>query len=186
MFDFLFEGSLVVYLLLLALAVILLYFWQQQRDRRYLIGVIALGGLALLLLLLDRVRETDREGAIRTLREVTDLINSKQHEKAFEYLADDFNAYGMDRAAMKQRWETTLKRFDVSNIQIKSLGVEKQDRGKHTVTLRFNATGDSPHYDWGMAPCEVDFIRDGQGRWRIKSFRIYNPVQSAEEFNPFR
>lgn len=187
MFDILFESGLAIYGLLILIAALLLYQYKQTERRGYLKAVGVVGLIALALFLLDRLVETDKEKALKTLDEVTALINEGKHDQAFSFLSDDFRAYDMDRNAMKDAGKRALERFSVRNIRPKSLSVEKQDREKRVVTLRFNATADSSFSDgWAMAPCEVDFVVDGQGRCRVKSFRVYQPfVDSLTPWNPF-
>jgi hypothetical protein len=187
MFDFLFEGGLALYIVALLGGLFCFILYSQRRDRRYLTGVAAFAGLALLLFLLDKIRETDMERSVRTVHEVTDLVNGKQLDRAFGYFANDFTAYGMNRQEMRQAAEAAMRKHNVRNIRVKSIQVMKQDRERRTITLRFNVTADSDFSsDWALAACEVDCQLDDQN-CRVKSFRIYNPlVNSQEPWDVFR
>jgi hypothetical protein len=185
MFDVLFEGRPWVYLLLVLILVFLLLLWRQRQHRGYLKAmavVIAVGGLYFLL---DLLHETDREAAERTLMELTETLNLKQYDKATDYLAEDFKYLWFDKKTIRPWFEGEIRSYDVKNLRAKRISVEKQDRDKRTITLRFDAKVDST-LPYNMIPCEVDFERDPQGRWKIKTFRLYNVVNSAEEFNPFQ
>lgn len=188
MFDFLFEGGQGLYLALLLLGLILVVCWTQWPSQRYLFALGCLVVLALLLLLLDVLRETDRERAIRTLNELTASLNDKQYDAAFNYFGDDFQAYGMNKQVLKAVAVDALKRYAVRNIHHKSLQIKTHDRVNRSLTLRFNAIADSSAAaDWRMLPVEVDFVFDAQNRCRVKSFRIYRPfVDNVDPWNVFQ
>ena len=185
MFDFLFEGRLSVFLLFLLVLVFLFLMWRQRKDRGYLTGMGVVVVLAALYFLLDLVHETDKEAATRTLHELIAHVNKREHDKSFAFLADDFKAYGLNKETIRPEWEKGLRDGDVRNIRAKRIEVEKQDRDNHNLTLRFDAKADT-NLPYNMVPCEVDFARDSQGRWRIKSFRLYDVIQSATVLNPFQ
>lgn len=187
MFDFLFEGSLVVYGLLFLFTVFLLYHYQQDQKRNYLKALLVVAAMAFFFFLLDILRDTDKEKALKLLDEVTVLINAGKYDQAFSHLADDFRAYDIDRKNMRDAAERSLERFAVRDITLKSKSIEKEDKDRRMVTIRFNSTAESNlSTGWAMAPCEVDFIVDAQGRCRIKSFRVYQPfVDSMTPWNPF-
>jgi hypothetical protein len=186
MFDFLFEGGLFLYLLLLIVLVLLFSQWRQRPQRRYLVWMGVVVGLAVLFFVLDRIRDTDQERAYKTLDEIIVLINQGEYDKAFSFLADDFSAYHIDRKAMREKAEKALHQYGIRNIRLKSLQLLKEEPEKRLVTIRFNATADNNvSSGWGMAPCEVDFVIDSQKRCRVKSFRVYRPIQSDELFDPF-
>jgi len=188
MFDFLFEGGLTLYFALLIAAVFFFILWFKWRDRRFLKALGVVAGLALLVFLLDLLRETDRERALSTLSVVIERINNKQLDAAFSELSDDFQAYGMDKKTMREKATSAIRTYNIRNLRAKSIQVMKQDRDKRSVTLRFNATADSSLTEgWAMAPCEVDFVIDAQDRCRIKSFRIYRPVvDNVDPWDVFR
>jgi hypothetical protein len=188
MFDFLFETSIVVYVLLGLLAAYLFLKGQQNKDRRFRRAAAAVVLLALVLFLLSRLHETDSVKARRTLEVVTDLINRGEYDKAFAYFADDFQAYNRNRDTIRAAAESALSRHGIRNIKLKSVSVEKQDRGQRLVTLRFNATADNNFTEgWGMTPCEVDFVVDREGRCKVKSFRVYQPfIDNLQPWDPFQ
>src|SRR5262249_43169239 len=128
MFDFLFEGSLFIYLLLGLAAAFLLSQWNQssRRATHIALGVVAL--LALLYFALDQLVKTDKAKALQLLDEVTALVNKSDYDKAFSHFADDFRAYDMARKAMRDAAERALKNYNVRNIRLKSISVEKEDR----------------------------------------------------------
>jgi hypothetical protein len=186
MFDFLFEGGVAVYLLLLVIIFLLVRRWKEKPERKYLVwvGVVALLGVCLFLF--DLLRETDEEKARRTLDEMIANINAGNLDQAFAPLADDFRAYRVDRKGMKDAAAERIRQFAIRNIRLRSVDVRKKEGAKRTITIRFNAVADSNLSEgWGMAPSEVDFVIDEEGRCRVKTFRIYHPIRTDEEYDPF-
>jgi hypothetical protein len=185
MFDVFFEGWLSVYILHVLVLVFLFLLWRQRQNRVYLKAMAMVVALAGIYFLLDRIHETDREAAERTLSELLETINQKKFDRATEFLADDFKYLWFDKKTIRPWFEGEIRSYDVQNLRAKRISVEKQDRYKRTLTLRFDAKADTT-LPYNMIPCEVDFACDSQGRWKIKTFRLYNVVNSAEELNPFQ
>src|SRR4051812_38843849 len=113
MYDFLFEGGLALYIALALAGLFFLILWVRLRDRRWLVAAGVVAGLALLVFLLDLLRETDRERALRTLNVAIDRINSKDLYAAIAELADDFRAYGMNKQQMRQMADKAINSYGV-------------------------------------------------------------------------
>src|SRR5439155_20036027 len=111
-----------------------------------------------------------------------------QLDAAFAELADDFQAYGMNKQALRDRATAAIRTYNIHNLQARSIQVKQQDRDKRSITLRFSAIADSSLPDTlRMMECEVDFVIDAQDRCRIKSFRLYKPfADNVDPVDPFR
>jgi len=182
-FDWLFEGRLSVYVFLLLIGCLLLVLWWQQRDRRLIYAVSAVGLAALLYFLLDVVRQTPREQVEATIREMADAVNKHDVDRLFRHVSDNFKYRGRDKKEFRERVRSALDTYGVKNARIKNLRFLKEDAAAGQVTVRFDGKADT-NQEWTLAlPCEVDFIREGDGQWRMKAIRFYNPVRSEEEWD---
>jgi len=182
-FDWLYEGRLLVYGLLLVVGGILLVLWWSRRDRQALKVVAAVAGLALLYFLLDILHETPREKVEATIKEMADATSKHDLDRLFLHISADFKYQNSDRKAFRDRVRLALERYDVKNIRVKDLRFLNMDVDAGRMTVRIDGTA-STNKEWGMAlPCEVDFIREGDGQWRMRAIRIYHPVRTAEEWS---
>jgi hypothetical protein len=182
-FDWLFEGLLSVYIILFLIGCVLLVLWWQRRERGLLYGVGAIGLVALLYFLLDIVRETPQEKVEAAIKEMADAAGKHDLDRLFRHVSDGFKYHGHDKKEFRARVRSALETYSVTNVHVKDLRFLKIDVDAGRMTVRIAGTA-STNQEWGMAlPCEVDFVREGDGQWRMKTIRFYNPVLSDEEWD---
>jgi hypothetical protein len=182
-FDWLYEGRLSVYAFLLLVGGILLVLWRSLRDRQALKVVAAVAGLALLYFLLDILHETPREKVEATIKEMADAASKHDLDRLFRHVSENFKYQNSDKKAFRDRVRSALDRYDVKNIRVKDLRFLNMDLDAGRMTVRVGGTA-STNQEWSMAlPCELDFVREGDGEWRMKAIRFYNPVLTAEEWS---
>jgi hypothetical protein len=187
-FDWLFEGQLAVYVFLCGLALLLLYFWWRTRKRRWLFavgGVVALIGLYFLL---DRLVETDREQIQRKLEAMAAAVRTRDVDGIFQHVSDDFRSpQGKTKKDFRAFAQAHIN--EVSEVVVWEFKFrEKPSKANPMAHVRFTAKfkGLPGHASDGGFPCEATFDYDPQHGWRLKAFRVFNPVQTAqEEYLPF-
>ncbi len=168
MFDWLFEGWLVVYLLLATCAVIVLALWWQIRNRKHLVGL----GLAAALLgayfLLDVLVETDREKIVRTVREMAAAAKAHNIDGLFEHISDQVRTpQDNDKQFLR---ELAKQRLDsVQDVKVKDFDILEMDRDRHTITVRFNMSIKAESLP---AAAQIPFSYEVRfqlenGRWRM-------------------
>ncbi|HKB40658.1 MAG TPA: hypothetical protein VKD72_29805 [Gemmataceae bacterium] len=183
MFDWLYEGRPSVYVLLFLVGGVLLVLWWQHRNRRLLLAYSALAGVTLLYFLLDILHETPREKVEATIKEMADAASKHDLDRLFRHVSDNFKYQSSDRKAFRERVRSALDRYDVKNIHVKDLRFLNMDVDAGRMTVRVGGTA-STNQEWSMAlPCELDFVREGDGEWRMRAIRFYNPVLNAEEWS---
>jgi ketosteroid isomerase-like protein len=185
-FDWLFEGRQAVYVLLFLAGCVLLVLWWQRRDRRLLLAAGAVAGVALFYFLLSLVRETDRTQIFRKMDEMKEAINQKDLKRFLAHVSDDFQAYGMNKKALREETESAIDRFGISNASIKDLAIEELDREKGWAKVSFLGTADNSRTARVLIPCDAEFVREKDGQWRMKSITFHKPyADSLDPWNPF-
>lgn len=116
---------------------VLVFLWHRRRDatslRRVWIGLIAaIGALALSILVL-----TPTERITRRCHELAQYAQNEDLDLLGELLAEDFRAGEFDRDQLLARAETTLKRFDIHHIKLRTFDVTFDSDDRATAT--FNA-----------------------------------------------
>ncbi len=182
MFDWLFEGRLSGYVFLFLVGCVLLVLWWQRRDRRLLYGVGVVGLVALLYFLLDIVRETPQEKVEVAIKEMADAASKHDLDRLFRHVSDGFKYHGQDKKEFRERVRSALETYSVKNVRVKDLRFLKLDVDAGQMTVRIAGTAET-NQDWSLAlPTEVDFVREGDGQWRMKTIRFYHPVRTDEEW----
>jgi hypothetical protein len=182
-FDWLFEGRLSVYIFLFLIVCVLLVLWWQRRDRRLLKGVVAVGFVTLLYFVLDRVAETPQEKVEATIKDMADAVGKNDLDRLFGHIANNFNYRGKDKKAFRERVQAVLKEYSIKNVRLKEIRFLKMDLDAGRMTVRISATAET-NQEWGLAmPCEGDFVREGDGQWRMKAIRFYHPVLTDDEWD---
>ena len=183
MFDWLYEGRLLVYGLLLLVGGNLLVLWWSRRDRHALKAVAAVAGVVLLYFLLDVLHETPREKVEATIKEMADAASKHDLDRLFRHVSDNFKYQSSDKKAFRDRVRSALERYDVKNVRVKDLRFLNMDVDAGRMTVRVAGTA-STNQEWSMAlPCELDFVREGDAEWQMRAIRFYNPVLNAEEWS---
>jgi hypothetical protein len=174
-FDWLFEGHSSVYLVLATAATILFAVWWRTRKRKYAVGLGIVAGLAGLYGLLDLLRETDREQIIHHVQAMAQAVAEKNLDRAFVHIAKDFRFREMDRDRFRSYAEDGIRRGGVSEIEVWGFELKEMAREKGVARGEFRA---KVRGSWGQfGPyhrCEVEFSRDADGQWRLKSLEVYD------------
>jgi hypothetical protein len=183
MFDWLFEGRPSVYAFLAALAGVTLYARWVTRKRRWLYRLGAVAALAGGYFLLDRLVETSREQIERNLNDMVAGVKARDRDRVFDHFADDFRWRKFDRGALRLLadshgwqlgepivWDCRFPSDYKSSVLTRVPG-EGQDPPPRWVLFRMKRKGDAVAFD-----CEALFVRESDGRWRMRHFEVFNPV----------
>jgi len=185
-FDWLFESRPSVYILLFLVGCVLLVLWWQGRDRRRVLAAGAVAGVALLYFLLSLVHETDRTQIFRKMNEMKEAVNQKDLKRFLAHVSDDFQAYGMNKKALREETASAIDRFGISNASISDLKLDELDKENGRATVSFRGAADNNRTARLAIPCKAKFVRDKDGQWRMKSIAFYKPlVDNLDPWNPF-
>jgi len=163
-FEWLFEGRIVVYCLLGAVAIVLLVLWRMYPRRGLLVAVVAIAALAGLYFLLDRVVE------------MREAVKARDVDAIFKSIAADFRFRGQNREAFHGYVADALRAGLVEDVII--YDVSFPDGGDdRTRPVEFMAKPKAPWAENQPAyRVTAKFVREGDGQWRLQSFEVYNPV----------
>ena len=138
--DLLFDPPWTVFAVLGLVAAVLLYTGNARADRRILAAGVAAVVVAVLVYVVGRLVETDREKVLRETRDVAAAVDRRDW-KAFSALLDpkvSFEFYG-GRDELSRGVATTVERVGVKNITLGDLAASAEPGG---YTVDFVATAD--------------------------------------------
>jgi hypothetical protein len=180
-FDWLFEGRLIVYVALVLAGLAFLMLWWSTRKRGLLVAAGVMAVLIGVYFLLDRAVETDREQIHRKVEEMAAAITDNDLDRAFEVLSDQFHTPrgtdkdGLRRVAQTYRASGQVNRVKVWDIRIGSLS---REQGQAKVGFNVKVEPAMNIHLW----CDTVFDHDDTHGWRLRTFRLYDPSKNNEEF----
>lgn len=136
-YSLLFERPFSLVALLALCQIVLVFLWWRRRDakslRRVWIGLIAaIAALALSILVV-----TPTEQITQRCHELAQYAQNEDLDRLGQLLAEDFRAGEFDRYQLLARAETTLERFDIDHIKLRTFDVMFDSNERAAVT--FNA-----------------------------------------------
>jgi hypothetical protein len=190
-YDWLFEGRLTVYLTLLAVAVVSAVAWKQTPRRPYLIIFGLAAGLIAIFFLLDRLVETDREQIQRKTQEMAANVRLRNVAAIFDHISDDFRFGSHTKDDFRRFAEVQLRNGSVDEVEVWDFQFPEEFRepfqvpgsGRNTEVAHFSFRAKPKG---GMAQgqfflCEVRFVRDADGQWRMLDFQLFPPDVSSHQ-----
>lgn len=193
MFRWIVEDPSYVYFLLGVAALVCAVQWWLSRSHRVAIGFGVALALMVLVALLDHFIVTDNEQIVNTIRAMAEAAPRQDVDAVFAHVSEDFNAAGMDKnqfrklvVALKTNYTLheflvwDLERTDVSPSQKLVTTDVSRSQKEAIMTFLFKAKGDfgdgGEHFR-----CTCEFVLDKDGKWRMKSFKVTNPVVNVDE-----
>jgi hypothetical protein len=183
-FDWLFEGKLIVYAALAGAAVAFLLLWWQSRKRGLLIAAGVMMALIALVALLDWGQETDREQVKHRVEGMAASLTAHDVEQAFQYISDDFRTpRGTDKKGLRDAAKRYLDNGTVTDIEVWDIRVVSLSRQEGRAQVSFSVKLKPVREDYMR--CEAVFDHDPARGWRLREFRLFNPFRNEEYPLPF-
>jgi hypothetical protein len=168
-----------LYVLLGLVALALAVSWWMTRERRYLVGLGAVAGLAALVWLLSLVIVTDRQQIRRAVEEMAQAVADNKPGVIVGHLSKDFSYQGLTRATIEQHLAGTIRAYGLTFVKVWDFDFEQLSRAEGKARVAFRARADLGE-DITMWLCRADFVLE-DGRWRMKGFNVYNPVVNTDQ-----
>src|SRR5438067_1160624 len=162
------------YLVLFVMVVVTVTMWARNRTRGNRVRAAVAVGLLVLVFVIDRMFQSPREESIGRVEEISAAINERNWDKFQANLSDSFEYKGKKKAEFTELVRKAVATFNPVTTSwehkapddLKPGGPDElliQFEGKATVSgkplmLHFVAT----------------FVKDPDGRWRLKSFKPYD------------
>ncbi len=172
MFDWLFEGRLLVYVILALLVGAFVGVWWAYGRRRgwlYAAGVVVV--LIGVYFLLDRLVETAHEQVERKLGEMAAAVRRGDVGRIFEHISEQFRWQGMDKASFRAFVDGHLKSKQVDDLAIWDVK-GPDERGE----VLFSAKPKGPTLPDFQFRIVSEFVLESGGQWRLRTFQVRDPV----------
>jgi hypothetical protein len=180
MFNWLFEGSIAIYLLLGLIAAVLAYEGFRDRNHRllYAAGVVCI--VMVLYFILDMLVETEQEQIKRKLAEIANGLNKPDTTAVSQHLSQQFKFRSFDRNAMRRRADEAIRQHSIRNVRIWDVEIKDMDHEKRTAKVTFSVKAESSFGNGPFLLCRSVWVLDPDGQWRMKTFDLYNPIVNTD------
>jgi hypothetical protein len=144
---------------------------SSRRDvrRRLAVPPIVLTVLAVLAgvyFLLDRLVETPHEQIKRKLHEMADAVKTRNLDRIFAHISEQFNVQGMNKAAFRTYVES---QFSI----VEDLAVWGEQFPDDSGRIVFRAKPKGPRIpEQFQAIVDAEFVRDPDQEWRLRRFEV--------------
>lgn len=178
---FLSDPSSTTYLVLAALVIVAGAVAARWQDRKrvvaFAVALLLLGGV----ILLDRVYDSPREEAVAATTAIVNAVTQRNTDTFLSHVSDSFDARGLKKADLRRAVEMA-RQFDVKVVtwNFDRNRVVYHDGPPPAVDIEFDAKAEGPG---GTVPKHVKatFVRDPDGKYRMRTFATYNIVQKQVE-----
>ena len=179
--DWLIEGDLTLLILVGLAAAVCAFVWTKTQKKLWLGLAIGAIGFLGLLLLLDRLFESDREQITGNINAMAGAVPGHDFDTIFSHIAADFHYNAVNKAQFRQTCESIGKSRHVNGMTVWGIRVLKLDqaKGEAEVTFQFKIKAD------GLAEenfflCKGGWVKERDGRWRLQTFLVY-PLSAADQ-----
>ncbi len=180
--SWLVEDAILVAIVLGIGAILLLAAWLRDRDKRYLIAGAVLAVLAVVAAVIWFAVDTDARKIERKVKDMAAGI-PRDLDRTFRHVSAQF-LYGTDRdkRALRRAADDAVRQGNVTEIVVRDIHVEEADRqkGEAKVNFRFRIRGKWAQGGEFTFFCRSVFRLDEDGEWRLRDFKVYNPVLTNE------
>ena len=159
--------------LLVVIQFALISIWSRQRSRTWArIVWIGFGALPTMLLLSHFV-VTPRERIINLCHDLAHRVDEGNVAGIGPYLADDFEAAGLDRSAFLNRAEKMLTRHHVDKPKLRGFEITfpHPDEGIATFTVQARIRSEGVFLDWSVTRWQLGFRRRGDV-WQVTQVAV--------------
>jgi hypothetical protein len=177
-FDWLVEGRPTVYVILGVAAAILLALWWRDRKRHWLIGVLGVFLLVGAYFLLSRLVQTPRKQVVRGVEEMAAAVQAGDVDRIMAHVSEQFRYRSLNKSSFREKVKTALAQKQVERVEVWEFKFPEEQPGGKDGPIRVSFIAKpfgGPARGVEHFRCEADFVRDPDGRWRMKTFEVFHP-----------
>jgi hypothetical protein len=173
----------IVVLGVIALGLAIAYWTRRKRIFLIAFGVvIALGCLAEMISILI---VTDNEQIQMNLKAMAQGVSARDTEAIFKHVASDFHIAGTDKAGLKALADRVLHNGELTKVVMWDFDrAEIAPSGASaSITFMVKPIGSRNPQDTFFR-CFATFVREADGKWRLKGFELREPVNNQSVVIP--
>jgi ketosteroid isomerase-like protein len=181
--TWLLDDPTALYLFLGVLGLILLVLWWRGRDRRFLYGVGGVLLVGVIVWALGNLANTDGRQIHTALDEMGEAVRRKDIDGLFRHMTDDFRVRRLDRKMFRELVHQKAMRENLATeVVIWNRELVEVNRARRTATVHFDVKLRGPSLNESLfGNCEAQFVLDKDGKWKLKTFEVYNPPPGPHE-----
>jgi len=148
-------------------------------------GLTLIGVFGVVILILYLFVETDNKRIRRAIREMADGVQQDNLNKIFAHISDQFRWAGMSKESFRREVESRRSRGDVTEVRTWDFAQPKFTEDKKEATIEFMV---KPIGNLNVKEvwyrCVATFVRDPDGKWRLKTFSLFKPQDNPATAAP--
>jgi hypothetical protein len=164
----------VIIILSLIALVLFVAFWTTRKSKYVGGAVLALSAIVLVWLI-ARAIPTDRRALEAALNDIAAGVNARNTDRVFANLSADFTYRTYNKSSLQGRADSHIRRGDIDDLEIWNIEVTSVSRKDKKADVEFNVRpiGISQRGEFFL--CRSVFVLEDDGKWRMKTFELYNP-----------
>ncbi len=180
--NLLFESPYWIVAPLLIATLVVAWLFIQRRGRKTLILLLALPLVAIGLVVLATIVQTDREQVRASWGRVEQAAAAGTTPAVMAEISPAFSAGGIDRADLETNLQRAAERADLTALRFVLLSVQVDDDDDRSASAIVMATYSTQRSPLIAGPSsnftsrwQVDYRKDGDGQWRIADAKSISP-----------
>ncbi len=148
---------------------------RLTRNQCCAMGLTLIGFLALVVLLLSLLVDTDHKRIRRAIQEMSDGVKEKDVDKIFSHVSERFNLAGQTKEGYRPVVESYLRHGDITEVPAWDFELAKVSREKKVATIEFMIKPKGTMTQGVGYRCLATFSLDPDRRWRLQTFAVFEP-----------
>jgi hypothetical protein len=180
MLEWLVDHAYLFYLALGFIGLLLIARWWLTRQRTLLIALGIVASLAVLVFLLTLFIDSDQKQLDRIVHEMSGGVKKGALDRTFAHISEKFQTQGrgigINKSQLRKFAEDAIKNYGIEEVTVWQVEVEHLQRPNATVSFMAKAGGYSQFF-----LVRANFVREGDGHWRMVDFKLFNPVVDTNQ-----
>jgi len=177
--TFLSDPSDIFYVLLFVMALIAIVVWLRSREKKSQFGAIAGVVIFALFIICDQAFDSPREEALQRVNDISKAINDRNADLVKSYVSDSFQYKDKKKSDFKQLVELA-KQHNVRTVVLDDYRDRVVYHSDTEIDITFDAKADGPDGKPFLAHFKTKFIKESDGKWRLKTFTAYRYDQKEQ------